>query len=296
MLNFSGNGGLRGRIIAAAIACALVLGGCSALRLTYSQGPQVAYLWLDRQFDFDDRQAARAKEGLGHWFDWHRRQELPQLAALFARAADEVLQDTTGEQLCRWWDTLQPHADAAVEHALPDAAELARLLGPDQLATLHKRQARSNEKYTDEYLQPDAAKRRRAAIERAVERAERLYGRLGPAQRQVIEQAADVSPFDPQRLQSERLRRQVELDHQLQRLQARPAMAREEAIAALRQYWQHVRHSPDEAYARYAKELTAFNCAASARVHNATTASQRATARERLRDWATDLRSLAAAH
>lgn len=285
----------RSRIIAAGLLCALVLGGCSALRLTYSQGPQLSYLWLDRQFDFDDRQSARAKEGLRRWFEWHRHQELPPIAALLTRAADEVMHDTTGEQLCRWWERLEPHADAAVEHALPDAADLARLLGPEQLATYRKRQARGNEKYADDYLQPDPVKRRRAAIERSVERAERLYGRLGAAQRKVIEQAVDDSPFDARRFQNERLRRQGELLRQLERLQAQPATGRDEAIAGLRQYWHHVRHSPDEAYASYARQLTTYTCAASARVHNATTPAQRASARERLREWATDLRGLAAA-
>lgn len=285
----------RGRIIAAALACGLVLAGCSALRVTYSQGPTLAYLWLDRQFDFDDRQSALAKQGLARWFAWHRREELPQIAAMLARAADEVTQDATAEQLCRWWDTLQPHIETAAEHALPDAADVARIMGPEQMATLRKRQARGNEKYADDYLQRDLAKRRRVAVERAVERAERLYGRLGDAQRKAVEREVDASSFDPQRFNGERLRRQAELEQALMRVSAQPAASHEAAVAALRQYWQHVRHSPDEAYARYSAQLTRENCAASARVHNSTTTAQRATARDRLRDWATDLRSLAAA-
>ncbi|MGA0609584.1 DUF6279 family lipoprotein [Caldimonas sp. KR1-144] len=296
MLKFSRCSELRARragIIAVAIVCGLVIAGCSALRLTYSQGPQIAYLWLDRQFDFDDPQAARAKEGLARWFDWHRRQELPQIAALLSRASDEVTRDMTGEQLCRYWDALAAHADAAVEQALPDAYEVARLLGARQLATLRKRQARSDEKFADDYLQPDPAKRRRAAIERTVERAQRLYGRLGDAQHKAIEQAVDASPFDPQRTLVERQRRHAELQQLLEHLQAQPALTRGDAASALRRYWQHVRHSPDESYAGYASHLTAYSCEASARVHNATTAAQRATARERLRDWAADLRQLA---
>jgi len=285
----------RGRIIAAALVGGLVLAGCSALRVTYSQGPTIAYLWLDRQFDFDDRQEALAKQGLARWFAWHRREELPQIAALLSRAADEVTQDASAEQLCRWWDSLQPHVEAAVEHALPDAADVARIMGPEQLASMRKRQARGNEKFADEYLQRDPVKRRRAEIERAVERAERLYGRLGDAQRKAIEHEVDVTSFDAQRFNNERLRRQVELDQVLKRMQTQPAATHDAAITALRQYWQHVRHSPDEPYARYAAQLTRDNCAASARVHNATTSAQRATARERLREWASDLRGLAAA-
>ncbi|WP_242616780.1 DUF6279 family lipoprotein [Rivibacter subsaxonicus] len=269
-----------------------LLTGCSALRLGYSQGPTIAYWWLDSYLDFDSTQKQPVRDALGQWFAWHRKTELPQLAAILDRAAVDVMSDATTAQACRWSDEIRLRLDAAVEHALPGAAEVALLLRPEQLDALRKRQARANEEFREEYMQPRPEARAKADLERAVERSEMLYGRLDAAQRERFAQIIAASPFDPERWLAERQRRQRDLLQALQQIQS-AGLGRAEALAALRGYWQRARRSPDEIYGRYAQQLNAYNCAAAAQLHNLTTPAQREHARARLRGWEADLRALA---
>ena len=179
-----------------------------------------------------------------------------------------------------------------MQQALPAAAQVAATLRPAQLQRLARKQAETNEAFRKEYLQADPAERREASIERAVERAEELYGRLDPVQRGRIAAAVAASPFDPERWLGERQRRQRDL---LQALGDSASRADAEAARPLLQgVWQRARRSPDEGYARYAEALERYNCGFAAQLHNITTREQRESLLRRLKGWESDLRRLAA--
>lgn len=277
------------------IAVSLLLGlsGCSALRLAYSHAADLSYWWLDGYVDFDGEQTLRTREAIAQWFAWHQRTQLPDYVALLERAASEAVVDTTPAQACRWFDEVRTRIDRAVEQALPDAAAIAAGLSPEQLAHLERKQAKNNAEFRDDFLQADPAERRAAAVERVVERAEQLYGRLARSQRERIAQSLASSPFDPERWLAERQRRQRDLVQTLRRLQD-GAASRSAATEALRAHWQQVRRSPDAAYVRYQQRLDGANCELLAQIHNHTTPEQRQEAQRRLEAWAVDLRRLAA--
>ncbi len=279
------------RIIAAALLLAVSLGGCSAVRLAYNQADALVYWWLDGHLDFDGSQTLRVRDGISHWFAWHRRSQLPDYAALLERAATEAASDTTPEQACRWFEVVRERADLAVQQVLPGAAQVAGTLRAEQLQRLARKQAETVEEFRREYLQPDVAARRAASVERAVERAEQLYGRLDAAQRAQVAAAVAASPFDPQRWLAERQRRQRDLVQALTAVAA--ARGGAEAASPLQGVWQRARRSPDEAYARYAEGLERYNCDVAAQLHNASTREQREALQRRLRGWEADLRRLA---
>lgn len=282
----------RWRIIATALVLA-TLAGCSALRLAYTQADTAAYWWLNGYFEFDQPQGRRTREVIDEWFAWHQRTQLPDYAALLDRTAGQMPQDTTAEATCRLWDELLKRVDVALDHGLPGAGGVATMLGPDQLAAVEAKQAEVNREFRKDYLQDSPEARREAMLERQIERAERLYGRLDEPQRARIADAVAASPFDPERALAERIRRQAEINEALLRIQ-RDKLTPAQATAALRTIAQHVRVSPDADYRRYAQALTRFNCERTALLHNATTPAQRAHAVERLRGWEADLRQLAA--
>lgn len=261
------------------------------MRFAYTQGTELGYWWLDGYVDFSEPQTLRAREALVQWFAWHRRNQLPEYAALLNRAATEVVQDSNAAQVCRWFDEAQARIDVAVERALPDAAAIAATFDAEQLTYLARKQAKNMAEFRDDFLQAEPAARNKASVERAVERAEQLYGRLGDAQRERIVQGVAASPFDADRWGAERLRRQRDMAQLLRQLQdTKPS--REAGAALLRGYWQRVKASPDEAYARYQTRLQAYNCEWLAQIHNATTAEQRLTAQRRLKGWEADARTL----
>lgn len=290
--------GLRRFIIAATavLAGAALVGltGCSALRIGYGQAPDLIYWWLDRYVDFDGDQTPKVRDAIAQWFEWHRRTQLPEYADLLVRAQKEVLADTTPARVCDWQREVVKRAHIAYDRAEPAAAEIVLTISPEQIAHLEKRYAKNNEEFRDEYLQADPAKRAKKNLDRTLDRAEMLYGRLDDAQRSRIVEQLTRSPFDPEVWLAERQQRQQDALRLLRSMGTDDAMSRAQAASALRGYIGRIERSPRDAYRRYAERLTEFNCTLAANLHNGTTAAQRRAAARKLASWEGDLRGIAA--
>lgn len=283
---------LKAWIIVALCGMAALASGCSAVRLGYGQGPFWAYRWLDGYVDFNDAQAPQVRGALAEWFAWHRRTQLPDYAALLARAQVEVLADTTQARACEWQSEVTQRLWGALDHAAPAVADLLPTVTPEQIRHIERRYAESNAEYREAYLQPDPAERTQATLERTIERAESVYGRLDDRQRERIAATLARSPFDPELWFAERRERQLDALRLVRQLAAEGA-GRQLAEAALREYVARIDRSPREAYRRYAARLSEFNCAFAADLHNQATLAQRQAAAQKLAGWERDARSLA---
>jgi hypothetical protein len=286
--------GFRLPIIAALLAVMFLLSGCGlALKLGYEQGSPIAFRWFDGYVDFNDAQSLRVRGALDEWFAWHRRTQLPDYADLLARAEVEVLANTTPARACGWADEIRRRVDTAFEHAWPTLVDVLATLTPQQIANVEKKYAERNESFRDDYLQRDPRKRREAAVEREVERAERLYGSLDNAQRNDVARSVAASPFDAERSYAERLRRQQDALAIMRRLSA-PGATRVDADAGIQAYVQRLDRSPSEDHRRYAVRLGEYNCAFAAALHNTTSDAQRQVARRRFQTYERELRALVA--
>ena len=286
--------GFRAAIIAALCGLALLVSGCSALRIGYSQAADLVYWWADGYADFNGDQTRRLRDALAQWFAWHRRTQLPDYAQLLVRAQAEVRSEVTPARVCEWQAELVKRAHTGFEQAAPAIAEWALSVTLQQIAHIERRYAKANEEFRDDYLQADPRERFEANVKRAVERAESLYGRLDEPQRTRAADALKRSPFDPELWLNERKLRQQDALQMLRGLTADGA-SREQAVAALRVYVERLERSPREAYRRYSERLAEFNCGFAASLHNTTSVSQRRTAGAKLSGWESDLRALAAA-
>lgn len=271
---------------------ALALGGCSAVRLTYSQGPALLYWWADGYIDFSNEQSPRARGAIDEWFGWHRQTQLPDYAALLAQLQVMALRDVTPQQVCRVYDDLQQRLARAYERAVPLAAPIVRTLSPAQINHLEKRYARNLDEARNEYLQPDARERQVAALKRTVDRAESIYGTLDAGQRQRLAADLTESPFDPETWLAERRARQLDILRSLRALQAARADAGT-VEAALRAFAAQTEQSPRADYRAYRDRLQQANCQLMARLHNSMGLEQRQHAAQTLRGWEEDLRALA---
>ncbi len=267
------------------------LGGCSSISLAYNNGPQLAWWWIDGYFDFNREQTPAVKQGLDQLFDWHRKTQLALYLPLLGAAQAQVTEPTTAALACRWQDQARELLEPTLERALNSATDVLPSLGEAQFKHLEKRYVKVLAEMRDDFLQPDLAERNQQSVKRALERAERLYGRLDEAQRRVITAGVAASPFDPELWWQERQRRQRDTVQTLRRLAADKA-DRDQRLAALRTLVARVERSPDAAYRAYQIKLADYNCAFAAQIHNATTLAQRKQARENLKDWETDLRQL----
>lgn len=272
----------------------VLLSGCSALRLSYENGPTLAWWWLDGYADFSREQSPQARRAVDQWFGWHRTTQLPGYATLLAGVAAQITEPTTPAQVCRWQARVREHLEPALDRALVQGADLLPGLGDAQWRHLEQRYAKGNAKLRDEHLQAQPDERLKATLRRTVERFETVYGRLDEPQRRVIAAGLAASPFDAEAWLVERQRRQRETLQVLRRLNAERA-DRDARIAALRALAERTESSPVPAYRAYQQRLADHNCVFAAQVHNATTAAQRQAARDKLRGWEEDLRALVAA-
>jgi hypothetical protein len=280
---------------------ALALTGCGVVRLAYDQAPTLAYWWIDSYIDLNAEQTPRVRDGLERWFAWHRRSQLPEYAALLARAQRELAQATTAAAMCALADEAERRLDIAVDAAAPALAELVLSLTPEQLRHLERQATKKAAEVRADFAQPDPAERREKSFKRTLERYESFYGTLDAAQRDRLAALLVASPFDADRWQAERNQRNRDMVQTLvSTLAAARNVDREAGLAlaqaAVRTIAERATRSPRPAYRAYQQRLVQDNCALVATMHNHMTPEQRQHVRSKLKGWEDDLRALVRAN
>lgn len=280
--------------IIVALAATLALAGCSAVKLGYTTLPDLAYWWLDGYADFSDDQRTQVRADLARLQAWHRRDELPRLAHMLDDLAGRLPQEIAPQQACAFVHGLETRADALAQVAEPSVVALATSLDARQLRHIERKFQRRNQRYREEWVDPDIPERQAKRFEQFLDRFEMLYGRLDAPQRAVLREGIARSAYDAARILADRQRRQQDLLQVLQRVTG-PEAGPELARAELRAWLQRARHSPDLAYRGWQEGLVQEGCALFSAVHASTTAAQREHAVRKLRGWQRDLHELAQA-
>lgn len=271
---------------------AVVLAGCSSVRLGYDQAPTLAWWWLDSRLDFDDRQTPRVKAALAQWFEWHRATQLEDYAALLAQArAESAANDLGADRICRWAMEVRGRAAPLLDRLAAPVAQIAVTLTPAQIDRLARRLAEDDDDLEELATLP-ARRRIERSAQRTVERYERFYGSLDEAQRAAVLEATKASPYDPRRRLAERQGRQAELIALLRRLSAeKPAAAQAELL--VRASLAKLLNPPQDDGGAYQDAMWQHQCRLAARLHASATPSQRRELAARFEGWERDARALA---
>jgi len=288
----------------ALVATLFTLGACSTTRLAYNQAPNLLYWWLDGYMDFNSAQSGQARHDIDAFMAWHRSTELPAYARQLQQWQTLATQDITPAQACAQFDAVRAAVLRASESGLEPLTRLALRLTPEQQAHLQRHQSKSNESFEKDFLRGSPEQRLSQRLEKAVGRNEMLYGRLSPAQRDLLQSSLQQSPWDAQKTQQERLRRQADLRQTVQAIQGIAGVGepngvgngngpvRAAALDASRSYLARVMHSPTPGYSAYSQTQVQHGCTQFAALHNATTPEQRANAVRVLKGYEDDLRAL----
>lgn len=269
----------------------VTLSACSLVRVSYDNGPALAVWRLDSYLDLDTEQEAAARALLGEWFAWHRATQLPVYARTLATWRDRAGGEVGGDEICRWSGQVREWLWTATERALPAGAQLLPTLRPAQIDYLAREMAGKLAEDRRERAMPSVEERRAAALERAIDRAEQLYGTLDASQRRLLADGVAAAPSDAVGWLDDRERRQQRFLAELR--QARTVADPAARLAALRGAVQRLNQPADEAAAARQARWQAHGCEMSARLHASTTPAQRQHLRERLSAWEEDLRALA---
>jgi hypothetical protein len=277
--------------IIVALALALTLAGCSAVKLGYDSLQQLAYWWLDGYVDLSGEQQPVVRAELARLHAWHRQKELPRWADLLARAEQLAPGDIRPSQACAIVAEARVRLEAVADAAEPAATAFARTLAGRQLRFLERKFAERDARFRQEFVEPPAAQRLDKRYAQWLERLESVYGRLDDAQRALLRQGLARSEGDPQRVLAERQRRQQDLLQTLRRLPHVPA---EQARGQLSAWLERALYPPDPAYRAWQEGRLEADCRLFAAVHASTTPAQREEAVRQLRGYQRALRELAA--
>ncbi|WP_339385447.1 DUF6279 family lipoprotein [Acidovorax sp. sic0104] len=274
-------------------AMALLLQGCSTVKLAYNQAPQLMAWQINRYLGLSDAQSERVRDELDDLHQWHRDTMLPLHAQVLQKVQRQLADDVTAQQACSTYADIRTQLDQVVSQAEPKMLWLASQLTDSQIRQLERKQADSNADWRKEWLDPTPEKLREHRFKELLSRAEGFYGRLDEPQKAALREFIARSSFNPERVYNERLRRQKDLVQVLQAI-ARDRQNTAQAKKLLREYLARFDQSPDPAYRSYAQTLVSEGCAGFAQVHNATTPSQRLKAVASARSYEQDFMTLAA--
>ena len=283
------------RKIAKLISCLLLVSafaGCTAIKLGYTNGQHLAYWWINDYLSLSDAQAKPVREGLARLHQWHSSQELPRYAALLNEMRDAAAGDVTAQQVCGVWSQTAQRVDAMLVAVAPEVVHLASTLQPAQLQTMERRNAKSNAEFRAEWSGLSAPALLDKRFDKALERTEKIYGRMDAPQQALLKTQIAQSSVDPQQMEAERLRRQQVLLQLLKQWKTTSPSANE-AATALRGTLANWLRVDD---AGKAPPVVTQWCAYVAALHNQTTPKQRQHAQEWLRGYEDQFVKLAQSH
>ena len=278
--------------IIGAVALAVLLAGCSAVRLGYNTAPTLTYWWLDSYFDFNGEQSLRIRADLQAVQDWHRKEEVPLLINTLKELQGMAPRPTTPAQVCGIVTSLQTRLQVSLDRFAPAIATLAPTLQAAQIEQVAAEFAKLDKKWREVWLEGTLSERSERRIKQIVERAETLYGSLDATQIAMVKAQVQISSFDGSRNQREMQRRHQDALKVLNNLLTAKVSAAQ-AAADIRGLLDRSLKAPDPAYRQYIDQLTQESCTATAAIHNSSSSRQRAHLLQKLQDYEGDALALA---
>lgn len=277
-----------------ALLTALVLPGCSVVKLGYNNAESLSYWALDSHMDFNEVQSVTVRAELASLLAWHRANELPQYASVLDKLQRMGAGQVTPEAVCELASDVKTRFQTLLARTEGPVAAMAPTFTPAQLAHMAARFEKRNQKWHAEWLDGDASERSARRTKQLVSAAEWLYGSLNQPQRQALASSIAVTDYQAQAAYREALRRQQDTLQTLRDIQSSSA-GRANAPALIHGLYARSMNSPDAAYQHYLAHITQATCKAYAQLHNSTTQAQRQHAMDALKGWQADVRALAAA-
>ena len=266
--------------------------GCSTVNFGYTAAPTALSFMADGYLDLDSEQGGVLKDRLLVTREWLRTTQMTEfsrfLAEVSGRAAGTVnvadVAWAVAEARKRW--------NVVAERLAGEIADLAPLLGPENLAAVRKKQAKVSAEYIKEFAGQSPDKRLRRRVERIRDEAERWYGPFDDAQMERIRALVAAMPANYLLVVEDRRRRQAEFAVAL--AAAAEKGADKEAVrrrfTRLLTAWETGR---TPAYQAFAARYQAQSHRLTVEIVNMTTPAQRETMKRRTQRWIDDLAALA---
>lgn len=280
------------RRLALLLLAALLVQGCSAVRLGYGNADSLARWWIDQYLDMSPEQDALTRERLIRLLAWHRKTQLPDYVSVLRLGQRFVAGQPTVTDALALGDALIRRGRALAEQATPDIADLLATVSPEQIERMAERMAKKNADHAKEMqLLDDENGQRKARYKRILERTEYWFGDFSGEQKAAMRRLIDSQPTGSQFWYEERLRRQREWLGLVRLVQSeRPP--HERIMQLLREYAARFDMPADPARRVQALALRRGSAELAVAIHALTTPMQRTHADLKLEDLMRDLSDL----
>jgi hypothetical protein len=193
--------------------------GCSSVRFTYNHGDTLLYWWLNNYLDFDSDQSGWVKKDIDNLFQWHRKTQLKDYVQLLQNGQRQLAGNLGPADLMSDYQDIKARSELLAYKALPELADLARSVRPEQIAQMEKRFAKNNEDYRKKFMRGDIEQQQKARFKKSMEQFDLWFGGFSPEQEAVLRKASDARVLDNNIWLDERIRRQKRIVAVLRKVQ-----------------------------------------------------------------------------
>ncbi len=276
------------------ILCVALVAACSSVKFAYNNGDTLLYWWMDGYIDLDSSQSALVRKDIDRLFHWHRQTQLRDYAKLLANGQRQLAGNLSQADLLSDYQEIKHSTELLLTKALPELADVALAMRPEQIAHLEKKFAKNNADYRKKFMQGDLARRHQVRYEKALDQFEFWFGSFSRAQEAIIRRASDARPLDNDIWLEERMRRQQRILAMLRKVQAEK-LSKEATIAQVQAIVSDIfgrLESPERKafYDGYIDTTSKLILQVAA----IATPAQKAHAHKRMQGWIEDFNTLAA--
>lgn len=268
------------------LCAALLLSGCSAVEFAYNN----ADAWLgwraSHYLDLNDEQARDYDGRVASFLAWHRAEALPVYAQLAEEAGARLARGASRGDMIWGYDAIRAQARVGLRQAGTAAGDFLDRLAPAQIDHLERRLADDNRRYARLWLAGTPEERRQQRLQRLQHTLEDWLGELSDAQRERVRRFNDAAPLNAELRDRERRKQQAEL---LAMLRAR------KSGGVLGEWAAHWDRGREPAFAEANRAYLEGLFSMLADLERTLSERQRAHVVARLREYARDFKTLAAA-
>jgi hypothetical protein len=277
------------------IVLMVLVAGCSAIRFTYNHGDTLLYWWLNAYIDIDSDQSDWVKQDIDKLFQWHRSTQLHDYAGLLSKMQRQLGDGSvTQNELLSDYRDIKTRTELLAFKALPQLADLAMSIKPDQIAQMEKKFAKNNEDFRKKFMSGSVEDQHKARFKKAMEQLTLWFGNFSRDQEAQLRKASDARPLDNEIWLQERVLRQKKIVALLQRIR-QDKLNKEQSMAAihdlLRDLFDRMEAPDRKAFFDAYIDSTSTFILTAIRI---TTPDQKAHAQKRMQGWIDDFNALAA--
>jgi len=276
------------------VALMAMLAACSTIRFTYNHGDTLLYWWLNAYLDLDSDQSDWVKKDIDNLFQWHRTTQLRDYAGLLTKMQRQMGDgNVTQEELLADYRDIKARTELLAYKALPQLADLAMSIKPDQIAQMEQKFAKNNDKFRKEFMSGSVEDQHKARFKKALDQFELWFGSFSREQEAQLRRASDARPLDNDVFLQERVLRQKKIVALLRRVKDQK-LNKDQTMAAihdlLRDFFGRM-DAPDRKafYDAYVDSTSKYILTAI----KLTTPQQKQHAQQRMQGWINDFNALA---